>query len=30
MAVLLPAGLYLLFRVWLNAAMPSGMLPLPF
>jgi hypothetical protein len=30
LAVLLPAGLYLLFRVWLNAAMPSGMLPLPF
>ncbi|HEX6268527.1 MAG TPA: tripartite tricarboxylate transporter TctB family protein [Burkholderiales bacterium] len=29
-AVVLPAGVYLLFRVWLNAAMPQGMLPLPF
>ena len=30
MALLLPAGIYLLFRVWLNAAMPAGLLPLPF
>lgn len=29
-ALILPAGVYLLFRVWLNAAMPRGMLPLPF
>jgi hypothetical protein len=29
-AVLLPVGVYLLFRVWLNAAMPTGLLPLPF
>jgi hypothetical protein len=29
-ALLLPIGVYLLFRVWLNAAMPQGMLPLPF
>lgn len=27
LAVLLPLGLYLLFRVWLNAAMPRGLLP---
>jgi hypothetical protein len=30
LALLLPVGFYLLFRVWLNAAMPRGMLPLPF
>ena len=30
LALLLPAGMYLLFKVWLNAAMPRGMLPLPF
>ena len=29
-ALLLPIGIYLLFRVWLNAAMPQGLLPLPF
>ena len=28
-AVLLPLALYLLFRVWLNAATPRGLLPLP-
>jgi hypothetical protein len=28
-AVLLPLGVYLLFDVWLNAAMPEGRLPLP-
>lgn len=28
-AVLLPLALYLLFRVWLNAAMPRGVLHLP-
>jgi len=27
LAVLLPLGLYLLFRVWLNAAVPRGLLP---
>ena len=26
-AIVLPACLYLLFRVWLNAAMPRGLLP---
>lgn len=30
LAVVLPVGFYLLFKVWLNAAMPRGMLPLPF
>jgi hypothetical protein len=30
LAVLLPVSVYLLFRVWLNAAMPRGILPLPF
>ena len=30
LAVLLPLGIYLMFRVWLNAAMPRGLLPLPF
>ena len=30
LAVLLPLAMYLLFRVWLNAAVPRGMLPLPF
>ena len=30
LAVLLPAGMYFLFKVWLNAAMPRGMLALPF
>ena len=29
-ALFLPIGIYLLFRVWLNAAMPRGLLPLPF
>jgi hypothetical protein len=29
-ALLLPLALYLLFRVWLNAAMPRGLLELPF
>jgi hypothetical protein len=29
-ALLLPIGVYLLFKVWLNAAVPRGMLPLPF
>ncbi|HEX2200203.1 MAG TPA: tripartite tricarboxylate transporter TctB family protein [Burkholderiales bacterium] len=28
-AVVLPVCVYLLFRVWLNAAMPRGLLPLP-
>lgn len=28
-AVLLPLGVYFLFDVWLNAAMPEGLLPLP-
>jgi uncharacterized membrane protein len=28
LAVLLPLGIYLLFRVWLNAPMPRGLLPL--
>lgn len=28
-AVLLPAGIYFLFDVWLNASMPEGRLPLP-
>jgi hypothetical protein len=30
LAVLLPLAIYLMFRVWLNAAVPRGMLPLPF
>lgn len=30
LALLLPIGFYLLFKVWLNAAMPRGLLPLPF
>jgi hypothetical protein len=30
LAVALPVGAYLLFKVWLNAAMPRGILPLPF
>ncbi len=29
-ALALPLALYLLFRVWLNAAMPRGLLELPF
>jgi len=29
-AVVLPACVYLLFGVWLNAAMPRGIIPLPF
>ncbi|HET7672227.1 MAG TPA: tripartite tricarboxylate transporter TctB family protein [Burkholderiales bacterium] len=29
-AILLPLGIHLLFTVWLRAAMPRGMLPLPF
>lgn len=28
-AVLLPAGIYVLFDMWLNASMPEGILPLP-
>ena len=28
-AIALPVCVYLLFRVWLNAAMPRGLLPLP-
>lgn len=28
-AVALPACVYVMFQVWLNAAMPRGMLPLP-
>ncbi len=28
-AVILPAGLYLLFDTWLNASLPSGMVPWP-
>lgn len=28
LALALPAGLYLLFKVWLNAALPRGILPL--
>ena len=27
LALLLPLGIYLLFRVWLNAAVPRGLLP---
>lgn len=30
LALVLPIGIHLLFKVWLNAAMPRGMLPLPF
>lgn len=30
LALALPACFYLLFKVWLNAAMPRGLLPLPF
>lgn len=29
LAVLLPLGVYLVFKLWLNAAVPRGMLPLP-
>lgn len=29
-AVLLPLGIYLVFELWLKAAMPRGMLALPF
>ena len=29
LALLLPAGLYLLFKVWLNAAMPPGVVGFP-
>jgi putative tricarboxylic transport membrane protein len=28
LALVLPAGLYLLFKVWLGAALPRGLLPL--
>lgn len=28
-AVLLPAGIYVLFDLWLNASMPTGTVPLP-
>jgi putative tricarboxylic transport membrane protein len=30
LALVLPLGLYLLFKVWLNAAVPRGIIPLPF
>ena len=30
LALLLPLAVYLMFRVWLNAAMPRGLIPLPF
>ena len=30
LALLLPVSLYFLFVVWLNAALPRGMIPLPF
>lgn len=29
-AVLLPLGIYVVFQLWLNAAMPRGIFPLPF
>ncbi len=29
-AILLPLAIYLVFRVWLRASMPQGLLPLPF
>jgi hypothetical protein len=29
-AILLPLAIYLVFRVWLRASMPHGLLPLPF
>lgn len=29
LSLVLPAAVYVLFRVWLNAAMPDGLLPLP-
>jgi len=29
-AILLPLAIYLLFSIWLNAALPRGLLPLPF
>jgi len=29
-AILLPLAMYLIFSVWLNAALPRGLLPLPF
>lgn len=28
-SIMLPVGTYLLFRVWLKAAMPEGVIPLP-
>lgn len=28
-SIAVPLGMYMLFRVWLNAAMPEGMIPLP-
>ena len=30
LAAVLPLAMFLLFRVWLNAAVPRGLLPLPF
>ncbi len=30
LAAILPLAIFLMFRVWLNAALPRGMLPLPF
>lgn len=29
-AILMPVGIHVLFAVWLRAAMPRGLLPLPF
>jgi putative tricarboxylic transport membrane protein len=29
-AILLPLAIYVVFRVWLRASMPRGLLPLPF
>lgn len=29
MSIFVPIGMYMLFRVWLKAAMPEGLIPLP-
>lgn len=29
-AILLPLAVYVVFRVWLNATLPGGLIPLPF
>jgi hypothetical protein len=29
LSLVVPIGMYMLFRVWLNAAMPEGLIPLP-